>query len=118
MDIGFIKDAAVTVLATVVMPAIASCLFGYGLKLLQAHRVDTRWYEAVGRAGGVAFVQFAGSGRPVTDKTALTEAAAAGAAYLRSQMAGQIAKRKLSEASVQEIAGAEFGTLLPAAKPL
>ena len=110
----------VNALATPVLSAIALALLGtlgtlayrLGLTYLEAHRIDTRWYEAIGRAGGVVYTSLAASGRPITDKEALARAAMAGAAYL-TQRVGDIATLKaLTPVDLAQIAAAEAGKLL------
>lgn len=88
--------------------------FGYGLNLLRKRGMDTRFFEAVGRAGGVAYSALLSARGSPTDPAALAQAAQAGAAYLIDRVPQLIQARNLQPADVTQIAGGELGKLLAA----
>lgn len=83
-------------------------LFAWGLTLLHKHNLNTAWYEAVGRAGGVVWATMVANGTQITDKEGLTTAAFTGAEYLQKFMNQQIATRQLNLNDLAEIAAAEY----------
>ena len=102
-------SAFVLTLAGVILPLA----YARGLAYLRAKHINTTVYEAIGRAGGVAYTAFLASGRPVTDRAALAAAAAAGGAYLESTVPGALAASGVTDpAKMATIAGAELGKLL------
>lgn len=92
---------------------IAPLAYAKGLAYLRAKQVNTTIYEAIGRAGAVAYTAFLATGRPVTDRTALAVGAAAGGAYLKSRVPDALAASGVvTPQAMAELAGAEMGKLL------
>ena len=105
--------------ASIVLPwltafvlALLPVLGGMVLALLRKHNLDNAFFQAVARAGGVAYTSLLASGRPVTDRAALASAALAGATYLQQRVPGLVQARGLQPGAVADIAGAELGKLL------
>ena len=94
--------------------ALLALLGRMALAELQKRNLDNKFFQAVARAGGVAYTNLLASGRPVTDKVALLEAAMAGAAYLKERVPSLVAARGLSPVAREQIVGAELGKLLAA----
>ncbi len=92
--------------------ALLPILGGYAMALLRKRGLDNAFFQAVSRAGGVAYAALLASGRPVTDRAALTAAAVAGASYLETRVPGLVEARGLSPDAMAQIAGAELGKLL------
>ena len=111
-------------LATAALPWLAAFLLALagvlgpllylrGLAWLQARRIDTTVYQAIGRAGGVAYSALLASGRPASDGAALAAAAAAGGAYLAGKVPDALLARGVADPkAMAELAGAELGKLL------
>ena len=93
-------------------PILASLAATFIIRAMHRRNLDTAWFEAISRAGGVAYASLLASGRPVTDRAALATAARAGAGYLADRVAPQVAARALTPEAVAQIAGAELGRLL------
>ena len=104
----------VTAFALAFAPILASIIGTLIVQAMHKRNLDTAWFEAIGRAGGVAYNTLLASGKPVTDRAALTAAAMAGAGYLADRVAPQLATRGLTPDAVAQIAGAELGKLLAA----
>ena len=85
-----------------------------GLAWLRAHALDTTIYEAIGRAGGVAYQALLVSGQPASNPSALKAAAEAGGRYLLARVPEALAARGVASGAVAELAGAELGRLLAA----
>ena len=79
---------------------------------LRRRNLDTAWFQAISRAGGVGYAALLASGKPITDKAALLAAAQAGAGYLQDRVLPQLQARALSPDAAAQIAGAEMGKLL------
>ena len=111
---------ATPVLSAVLLSILAVAVplaYRKGLAVLEARKIDTTVYEAIGRAGGAAYLAFVASGRPVTDKAALEAAAAVGGRYLQARAADAIATKAgaaVSPGALADMAGAELGKLLAA----
>lgn len=102
-------SAFVLALAGILLPLA----YAKGLAYLKARRINTVVYEAIGRAGAVAYTAFLATGRPVTDRTALAVGAAAGGAYLKSRIPDALAvSGVVTPEAMAELAGAEMGKLL------
>ena len=101
----------IVALGWLLLPLLFVALAGVGVYFAHIHILDNRWYEAIARAGGVAFQAFAATERTISDKAAVAKAAMAGLQYLQDQMATQIAKRGLTSESVQQIVFAELTRL-------
>ena len=123
----FLHNVAVPWLSAFLMafvPIAGSIAGAAVIAELRKRNLDTAWFQAISRAGGVAYSTFVASGKPITDKAALLAAAAAGGAYLRDRVLPQVEARGLTPDAVAQIAGAEMGRLLavdptvgPAAAP-
>lgn len=111
---SFINDIAPLILSIGVaaIPVVGGVLSPLVLAVMRQRNLNTDWYEAVARAGGVAYQNLVSSGRPVTDKTALADAAFAGAHYLLERLPLQSKDRGLEAPDLAQIARAELGRLL------
>lgn len=98
----------VSAFATAIVPVLA----GIGLKMLQQRNIDTQWYEAISRAGGVAYNAVLAAKVNPASREGLAIGAAAGADYLLSRKPGIVASKGLDPAALAQIAGAELGKLL------
>lgn len=97
----------INTVARVVVSFAAPLLFAWGLKILHKKNLDTAWYEAIGRAGGVAWGTMVSNGTTITDHQGLKNAATAGAGYLQTFMAEQILTRGLTDSHLVQIVAAE-----------
>ena len=79
---------------------------------LRRRNLNAEWYEAISRAGGEAYKALLASGKPVTDKAALLEAAQAGGRYLLIRKSAQVVARGHDPASLAQVAGGLVGSLL------
>lgn len=105
--------------STVIIPWIQAAVmvalpivFTWGIAVLKKHNRDTRWYEAIGRAGGAAYNALLASGLPFNDPRAQKLAAEAGAQYLITRVPELMAARGRTPADAVQISHAEMGTLL------
>ena len=104
---------------TVVLPwlsafvlALLALLGGMMLALLRKHGLDNAWFQAIGRAGGVADGALVASRRPAPGRAALGSAARAGAPDQQTRVPELVQARGLQPSAVADIAGAELGKLL------
>ena len=96
-----------------VVGVVVPLAYDAGRRWLEAKHVDTAVYQAIGRAGGVAYQALLTSGRPATDRAALLAAAAAGGAYLQATVPAALAAKGVAHPA--DLAGAELGKLLAGA---
>lgn len=94
------------------VPLAAAIIGNRALAYMAQRNIDTRWFEAISRAGGEAYKAFLLSGKPITNVPALQAASLAGAAYLATRVPEIVLARGLGPASLAQIAGAELGKLL------
>ena len=100
---------------TVVVPLA----YRKGAAVLEAHKIDSTVYQAIGRAGGEAFRVFQTLGGDVTNRASLSTAAAAGGAYLATQVPAALAVKGITDpVEMGKLAGAEMGRLLALNPPL
>ena len=103
-------SAFVLAVAGVVVPLA----YVRGLAWLKSRSLDTTVYEAIGRAGGVAYRALLTSGQPASNPSALKHAAEAGGSYLLATVPEALAARGVRPEMVATLAGAELGRLLAA----
>lgn len=98
--------------ALALIPVLGGLAGAFVVRELRRRNLDTAWFEAISRAGGVSYAALVASGRPVTDRAALAQAALAGGQYLQDRVLPQVTARALTPEAVAQIAGAEMGKLL------
>lgn len=92
-----------TFVTVFLLPVVSTLVLNH----LKAANVNTTYYEALARAGAVALTALKTSGKPLTDKSALTAAAMAGVQYLGDHAAETLVAKGVDPEALASIVGAE-----------